>query len=976
VRRAGAIEGRTAAARGSVLARFVLGALLAAGVGSAQQRPPIEPVRFSVAHRVRDIEAEQERFPFSMTTPSRLGDRSVAWIQTGYLSFDMPFLWSIDNRSGRASLLKEISPLYSPLYVPQPFLRLGERLYFTAYKQGSYGPGPIVLYLWSTDGTPGGTLPVSSSEGYGFEYPATPTLFGGSLYFFASAGASDFKLWKTDGTAMGTVAMRGVRGIPPDFVGFEGYTAVGIFQPPLTVIGGKPLFFALSDRDPARPYALYKLNEASSDATFLLDFARIPGPMVEMGGVGYFSGTDTFARGEELWRTDGTPEGTRIVKDINPGGGDSHPDSLTVAGETLYFSANDGVHGPELWKSDGTETGTVLVKDIRGGMFGQPPGNFVAANGQIFFLADDGVHGEELWRTDGTPEGTRLVKDVRPGSDGSNPAGLVPFGPWLLFSADDGAYGQELWRTDGTEAGTVMIADVAPGSAASTPRTMTAYENAVYFSADDSLHGRELWRTDGTPAGTSLAADLLPGAEGSDPFVVAGPLSSLSVLAVDSGGLSLRELASPTGEFARLASLGSGTRSVSSNPSALTDVGGRLCFFTNSGGYAEISRLWSSDGTEAGTNLLATVQPTSTVDGTEPNAVAPISLGGSLYFVGFTEGGSVNDRFYRFDLDTRNLEPLTDTYPFGRAIIGQTLYFTINFSELWKTDAASRDVVLVKKFDGSPVSLVASGGVLYLSVAGASPGLWKSDGSESGTVPVWSGFAPRLADAAGSLYFTSDDYSSRLASLWVIAPGASSATILQTFPMDQYGDPSSDLTGAGSSLFFLVRDSTGNPRLWKSDGTSGGTYRLGDVAAEPGSLRSDGSRAYFVAAEEQHGRELWTSDGTPQGTVLVKDINPGCADAAPSSPAVIDGILLFSADDGVHGRELWRSDGTADGTYLLDDICPDVCSSSPRGFAKSGPRIFFAADDGETGSELWAMPASAIQSLPGRKPRAPIAPRR
>jgi ELWxxDGT repeat protein len=969
VRRTGAIERRTAAARGSVLARLVLGALLAAGVGNAQQRPPIEPARFSVAHRVRDIEAEEERFPFSMTTPSRLGDRSIAWIQTGYSSFDMPFLWSIDNRSGRASLLKEISPLYNPLYVPQPLLRLGERMYFTAYEQRSYGPGPIVVYLWSTDGTPGGTLPVSGPEGDGFEYPAPPTLFGGSLYFFASAGASDFRLWKTDGTATGTVAMQGVRGIPPDFVGFEGYTAVGIFQPPLTVIGGKPLFFALSDRDRARPYALYKLNEASSDATFLLDFARIPGPMVEIGSIGYFSGIDTFARGEELWRTDGTPEGTRMVRDICPGSCESDPRSLTVVGNALYFVANDGVHGSELWKSDGTETGTVLVKDIRSGMFGQPPHNFVVASGQVFLLADDGVHGEELWRTDGTPEGTRLIKDVRPGSDGSGPAGLVPFGPWLLFSADDGARGQELWRTDGTEAGTVMIADIAPGSAASLPRTMTAYGNAVYFSADDSLHGRELWRTDGTPAGTRLVADFLPGGEGSDPFVVADPVSSLFLLAVDPGGLSLWEQAGSTAGVGHVSSLDSGTRSASSNPYALTDVAGKLCFFTNSRRYAEISRLWTSDGTEGGTRLFGTVQPDSPT---------PVSVGTSLYFNGFTEGGSINSKFYRFDSVTSALQPLLDQWLSGPlTAVGQTLYFSIS-SELWKADGVSGDVALVKKFDGSPVSLMASGGVLYISVAGASPALWRSDGTEAGTFPVLSGFANGVIDAAGSLYSTSVDYSSRLASLWIIPVPVVSAKLVRTFPLDPvYGSPFSNLTGSGRLLFLLVRDiPSWSYQLWRSDGTDPGTYRLSEVAVQKDSVRSDGSRVYFVAAEEERGSELWASDGTTQGTTLVKDINPGFSDSNPSALSVIDGVLLFSADDGLHGQELWRSDGTPDGTYLLQDICPNTCSSYPTGFAKSGPRIFFAANDHETGNELWAMPASAIQSPPGRRPGAPLAPRR
>jgi ELWxxDGT repeat protein len=58
--------------------------------------------------------------------------------------------------------------------------------------------------------------------------------------------------------------------------------------------------------------------------------------------------------GWELWKSDGTEEGTVMVKDIRPGPDPSDPNGMTVMGDTLYFSAKDGIHGNELWTSDGT----------------------------------------------------------------------------------------------------------------------------------------------------------------------------------------------------------------------------------------------------------------------------------------------------------------------------------------------------------------------------------------------------------------------------------------------------------------------------------------------------------------------------------------------------------------------------------------------------------------------------------------------
>jgi ELWxxDGT repeat protein len=117
----------------------------------------------------------------------------------------------------------------------------------------------------------------------------------------------------------------------------------------------------------------------------------------------------------------------------------------------VYFSANDGVGGAELWRSDGTPEGTTRVKEIRPGSTGSDPRFFVEYNGMVLFSADDGAAGRELWRSNGTPEGTVRVADIQTGSFGGNPSSLVRFDNAVFFAADPGGFGAstrgDLYRT-------------------------------------------------------------------------------------------------------------------------------------------------------------------------------------------------------------------------------------------------------------------------------------------------------------------------------------------------------------------------------------------------------------------------------------------------------------------------------------------------------------------------------------------------
>ncbi|WP_298360412.1 ELWxxDGT repeat protein [Runella sp.] len=104
-----------------------------------------------------------------------------------------------------------------------------------------------------------------------------------------------------------------------------------------------------------------------------------------------------------------------LVKDIYPLDGSGVYNQMFqrnvtgVIGNTLYFRADESINGQELWKSDGTEQGTVLVKDIAQGdrYASSYPNSFFSHKGNIYFS----IFPSGLWRSNGTLEGTYKIWD-------------------------------------------------------------------------------------------------------------------------------------------------------------------------------------------------------------------------------------------------------------------------------------------------------------------------------------------------------------------------------------------------------------------------------------------------------------------------------------------------------------------------------------------------------------------------------------
>jgi ELWxxDGT repeat protein len=421
-----------------------------------------------------------------------------------------------------------------------------------------------------------------------------PNIYGlrnvnSTLLFIASSEASGVEFWKSDGTAAGTMVLKdinpGSNSSINHFANYSGY------------VNGT-LFFTADDG--TNGLELWK-SDGTSEGTVMVkdiypgEYGSIPSNLTNFNGTLFFIASDA-AHGAELWKSDGTSAGTMMVKDIRPGYGTpfrpvypfSYSGGLTDINGTLFFYAQGDSSGYELWKSDGTSTGTVLVKDINPGYDSSHPNGFTNLNGTLFFVANNGTSGRQMWKSDGTSSGTRMVKEIYP-EGGSNPGNLINFNGTLFFTADNGTNGYELWKSDGTSTGTVLVKDINPGYDSSHPNWFSNINGTLSFRANNGASGVELWKSDGTASGTILVKDIDQGSEGSLPADFTNFNGTLFFTA--DNGTSGREIWKSDGTAAGTVMVDDiNPGPVSSSPYGLKDVNGTLFFTANDGLHGQ--ELW------------------------------------------------------------------------------------------------------------------------------------------------------------------------------------------------------------------------------------------------------------------------------------------------------------------------------------------------------------------------------------------------
>ena len=230
---------------------------------------------------------------------------------------------------------------------PSELTVIGNTLYF-ASNDGTNG-----YELWKSDGTANGTMMVKDIDnGSGNGYFGGLTAVGNIFYFQATDGTNGQELWKSDGTSAGTMMVKDIN---------NGTGSSSLAQ--LTAVGNT-LFFRANDG--TNGTELWKSDGTANDTVMVKDI---------------YNGSTTWV--EICCHSEQNPGGSPVYV-TSPN--DSNPSHLIAFDNALYFAANDGNNGIELWKSDGTANGTMMVQDIQFG-YSSSPMYLTAVGNTLYFRA-------------------------------------------------------------------------------------------------------------------------------------------------------------------------------------------------------------------------------------------------------------------------------------------------------------------------------------------------------------------------------------------------------------------------------------------------------------------------------------------------------------------------------------------------------------------------------------------------------------
>lgn len=651
--------------------------------------------------------------------------------------------------------------------------------------------------------------------------------------------------------------------------------------------------------------------------------------------------------------------GPKLLKEFN-----AYPtniNTISALGKVFYVGT-DASNGSELWVSDGTAIGTKLVKDIEPGAgsssitsFKHPP-----ASPYVFFVATTSSEGEELWRTDGTEQGTQLVKEFEPGASSSEIYFLYVYGDKIFFNASTTIDGTELYISDGTYSGTKMLYESVPGTSGGGSNSIIADGSDIYFSDYNySDYTGKLFRTDGNPANNTL--------------IVTGTSAGLTF----SDDLSLHFIHNGYVYFSTYTGYGTeifATAGSNATTAMLKDIypGGMSSYATAANQMVLNNKVvvvfsYESSGSSTG-YYLTDGTPAGTTKVTQPvSAGGPMGiLGGNKYiFSGcinnydceiYSSSGVNGDAILLKDIHPGTSSGnANSSSPSFAARLGEKIIFTATNAtegvELYVTDGSPAGTLLLKDIyagsaGSSPSNFVVAGSKLIFRAKSDVYGeeLWVTDGTPAGTVlfkdlfPGTKSSGPKNLTAIDPthIFLTGYNSSSQFASVFVADISAQTTTGFGHAMVESLNTETKNLVEYNGLVYFDAMDSNNGNPLWVTNGSEAGTTKLADLY--PNITCSDinymtvfNGSLFFAASTEANGQELFVSNGTTAGTNIIKELASGTVGAYinTSFTKTDTGKMFFGANDnsGI-GFELFATDGSTAGTALVKDLNAGSTSSN------------------------------------------------
>jgi ELWxxDGT repeat protein len=597
-------------------------------------------------------------------------------------------------------------------------------------------------------------------------------------------------------------------------------------------------------------------------------------------------------------------------------------DKVVIAGEGYPPNAMKVIS--TLWITDGTDAGTELLR-AEDGSTSAIVGT-AKQGGSVYLLGN----GAELWSTDGTPAGTTRT-DLA--------ASLGAAGKLLAVNGL-ALQGSKLATVSGGDAPSIIVFDPASKTttrlitqAAPTPfgDDVTATSIGLVFAGGAHLE-LEPCISDLTDVGTRRIVDLdAAGDTSSDPqplrlassFSVAGSNAFFSA----DDGVHGRELWTTDGTTAGthlVADLTAGPNGTSfPTDGSFASLGDRF-FFTTGGETPKDERLlYVTDGTGAGTKKIATVLPQSATRGIV-STPPPIAQGGNLFFI--SEAADGHRELYRTDGDPANVTKLADLGAAAGAVMqmipigGGVLVYGPSWAktDAWVSDGTPAGT---KSLDIGYADLLATNGlVAYFGKSGATMDLVRVDNAAA---------LPQHVKVAGSQVcrgLAGNDYVflSSTGELW--RSDGSTATLVKTLGGKNQTRGCGTVTSlayGGKAVFF---ERSG---IIATDGTDAGTQELGKVGRAGAAVSGQG--VFFVDADGE--LSLW--DGS---------VHPLAKNAAAWSLMATPKGILFSTSAGA----MVESDGTVAGTRTVAGV-----PYQPFSMTVLGNGILFAGTAPDGDRELW-----------------------